>query len=309
MLTTLHNNLNKELKMESAIKKSEVLIEALPYIKKFFKKNIVIKFGGSAIGDPDIRKQVLQDIVFMNFAGMNPVLVHGGGPNINEKLEKMGKTFKFINGKRVTDLETMKVVDEALSELNAQLVAETKKIGAEAFGLSGKENKLLQAKVVNDAETKGYVSVPKTVDTTILDTLLETSIIPIISPVGRGEDGNLYNINADDAAAHIAGAIKAEKLILLTNVEGVMKDKDDPKSLFDSLSLDDVKHLIDVKVIAGGMIPKVSACITALEGKVKKAHIINAKIPHAMLLEIFTDKGIGTEIVKNGKRTQATEGI
>lgn len=285
------------------------MIEALPYIKKFFGKNIVIKFGGSSLGDEKIRRSVLEDIVFMNFAGMNPVLVHGGGPYINEKMSKAGKSYKFINGLRVTDLETMKIVDEALTELNHNLVDEIKALGAEAFGLSGKENKLLRAKKVDNAMEVGFVSTVENVDTTILDRLLETNIIPIICPVGMGQDGYLYNINADDAAAHIASAVKAEKLMVLTNVDGVLKKKDDPKSLFDSLSLDDALFLIEKGIIAGGMIPKVKACIRALEGKVKKTHIIKATVPHALLLEIFTDKGIGTEIVKAGRRTKATEGI
>jgi len=295
--------------MQDAIKKSEVLIQALPYIKKFFRKNVVIKFGGSSLGDQAVRKSVLQDIAFMNFAGMNPVLVHGGGPYINEKMKQAGKTYKFVNGLRVTDEETMKIVDEALLDLNQILVSEVKAIGAEAFGLSGKENKLLRAKRIENAGDIGFVSTVSRVDTTVLDRILETNIIPIICPVGLGDDGFLYNINADEAAAHIAMAIKAEKLIVLTNVEGVMKDKEKKETLFDSLSLDDVKYLGDKGIIQGGMIPKVAACIKALEGKVKKAHIINAHIPHAMLLEIFTDEGIGTEIVRSGKRTRATEGI
>lgn len=295
--------------MQDAIRKSEVLIEALPYIKKFFKKNIVIKFGGSSTGDEKVRKSVLQDIVFMNFAGMNPILVHGGGPIINENMKKAGKEFKFVNGLRVTDMETMKIVDQSLSELNQQLVDEIKAIGGEAFGLSGKENKLLRAKEVANTDKMGYVSSVEGVDTTILDTILETSIIPVVSPVARGADGNLYNINADSAAAAIAAAVKAEKLVVLTNVEGVMKDKDNPASLYDSLSLEDVKYLIEKGIVGGGMIPKVKACIDALEGKVKKSHIINATLPHAILLEIFTDTGIGTEIMKLGRRTKATEGI
>lgn len=296
--------------VENAIKKSEVLIEALPYIKKFFRKNVVIKFGGSSIGNAEVRKSILQDIVFMNFAGMNPVLVHGGGPYISEKMEKAGHRYKFVNGLRVTDKATMEIVDDALTDVNRMLVSETKTIGAEAFGLSGKENKLLTAvKRSEGAADMGYVGLVKSLDTTILDTLLETSIIPVISPVGMGEDGDLYNINADEAAAHIAIGIKAEKLIVLTNVEGVLRDKDDKSTLFDSLSVDDTKYLIEKGIISGGMIPKVNSCLTALEGKVKKAHIINAMLPHALLVEIFTDKGIGTEIVKSGKRTKATEGM
>jgi acetylglutamate kinase len=188
-------------------------------------------------------------------------------------------------------------------------VEEIRAIGAEAFGLSGKENKLLRAVVVPNAKEKGYASKVEAVDTTILNRLIETSIIPVICPVGMGADGYLYNINADDAAANIAIAIKAEKLAVLTNVQGIMMDKEKPESLMDSLSLDDAKYLIEKGIINDGMIPKAKSCVQALEGKVKKAHIVNANIPHAILLEIFTDKGIGTEIARLGRRTKATEGV
>lgn len=295
--------------MEEAIKKSEVLIEALPYIKKFFRKSIVIKFGGSTLGDDKIRKTVLEDIVFMNFAGMRPVLVHGGGPYISEKLKEIGKKSKFVDGLRVTDKKTMEIVDESLTELNRKLVSEIKEMGAEAFGLSGKENRLLIAKKVTSDKNIGYIGNIESVDTTVLDKFLEDNIIPVISPVAMGEDGELYNVNADEAASSIAIALKAEKLLILTNVEGVYIEKDKERSLFRSLSLDDAKYLIEKGIINSGMIPKTKACLAALEGKIKKAHIVNSRLPHALLLEIFTDKGIGTEIVKLGRRTKATEGI
>lgn len=302
-------NMNNTL-MEEAIKKSAVLIEALPYIKKFFKKNIVIKFGGNSIGDQAIRRAVLEDVVFMNFAGMNPVLVHGGGPHITEKLKNSGIKTKFVNGLRVTDKATMEIVDEALAEVNHQLVEEIRSLGAEAFGLIGKENKLLTAGKAECEHDIGFAGCVQSVNTTVLDKLIESNMIPVISPVALGEDGFLYNINADEAAANIAVAIKAEKILVLTNVEGVLKeDADGKKVLFHSLSLDDTKYLIEKGYISSGMIPKTKACITALEGKVRKAHIVNANLPHAILLEIFTDKGIGTEIVKLGRRTKATEGM
>ncbi len=295
--------------MEEAIKKSEVLIEALPYIKKFFKKNIIIKFGGSSLEDDSIRKSVLEDIVFMSFAGMRPVLVHGGGPHINEKLKEAGKRPKFVNGLRVTDKKTMEIVDDALTELNRKLVDEIKVMGREAFGLSGKENRLIIAKKIISDPDIGYAGSVQSVDTTVLDKFLEDSIIPVISPVAMGEDGSLYNVNADEAASNIAVAIKAEKLLVLTNVKGIFRELNGEKRLFHSLSLDDTKHLMKKGIIDSGMIPKAKACLLALEGKVKKTHIINSTLPHALLLEIFTDKGIGTEIVKLGRRTKATEGI
>ncbi len=295
--------------MEEAIKKSEVLIEALPYIKKFFKKNIIIKFGGNSLEDDSIRKSVLEDIVFMSLTGMRPVLVHGGGPYINEKLKEAGKRSKFVNGLRVTDKKTMEIVDDALTELNRILVDEIKVMGREAFGLSGKENRLIIAKKIISDPDIGYAGSVQSVDTTVLDKFLEDSIIPVISPVAMGEDGNLYNVNADEAASNIAVAIKAEKLLVLTNVKGIFKELNGEKHLFHSLSLDDTKYLMKKGIIDSGMIPKAKACLLALEGKVKKAHIINSTLPHALLLEIFTDKGIGTEIVKLGRRTKATEGI
>lgn len=295
--------------MEEAIKKSSVLIEALPYIKKFFNKVFVIKFGGSALSGENTRKSVLEDIVFMNYSGMKPVLVHGGGPFINMKMKEAHKKPRFVDGLRVTDKRTMDIVDSALTELNGTLVEEIKKLGAEAFGLSGKENKLITVKKRNHKEDIGFVGTVDSVDTTVMERLIETNIIPVVSPVALGNDGELYNVNADEAASNIAMALKAEKLFILTNVRGIMREKDNLDTLYGSLSLDDAEILVKKKIIAEGMIPKTRACMNALEGKVRKAHIIDSNIPHALLLEIFTDKGIGTEIIKLGRRTKATEGL
>ena len=295
--------------MQDAINKSNVLIEALPYIKKFSGKIFVIKFGGSALSDKSVRKTVLEDIVFMNYAGMNPVLVHGGGPFISEKMNQAKKKPCFVNGLRVTDKETMGIVDAALGELNSLLVKELKALGAESFGLSGKENKLLIGKRIKNRDDMDFTGTVDSVDTTILTKLLDTKIIPVISPVAIGKESELYNINADEAASSLAIALGAEKLFVLTNVMGIMKEKDNLDTLFRSLSLDDVGALLHKKIISEGMIPKTKACTDALEGKVKKAHIIGSNVPHALLLEIFTDKGIGTEIIKLGRRTKATEGI
>lgn len=283
--------------MEEAIKKSEVLIEALPYIKKFFGKVVVIKYGGSILHNKEIRRMVLQDIVFMRYAGMKPVLVHGGGPNISEKLKEANIETKFVDGLRVTCEKSMGVVDTVLSDLNKELVDEIISLGGEAFGLSGKENNMLRAEK-KEGKDLGYVGTVAEVDTTILRRLADTNIIPVICPVGKGADNKLYNINADEAASNIAIALGAEKFVLLTNVRGVMKDKDDPNSIFDSLSLDTTKHLIKTGIIAGGMVPKTNACLHALSGGVSKAHIVDANLSHALLLEIFTDRGIGTEITK-----------
>ncbi|MDD4013076.1 MAG: acetylglutamate kinase [Candidatus Omnitrophica bacterium] len=282
--------------MEQAIKKSEVLIEALPYIKKFFGKTVVIKYGGSILHNKDIRKMVLQDIVFMRYAGMKPVLVHGGGPNITEKLKEANIETRFVDGLRVTCEKSMGVVDEVLMDLNEELVAEINGLGGESFGLSGKENNILQAEKKDTAKDLGYVGRVSAIDTTILTRLVDTNIIPVICPVGKGKDNKLYNINADEAASGIAIALKAEKFVVLTNVRGVMRDKAEAETIFHSLTAETTRHLIDTGVIAGGMVPKVSACLAALKGGVRKAHIVDANLGHALLLEIFTDKGIGTEI-------------
>ena len=296
--------------MEEAIKKSSVLIEALPYIKKFFGKIFVIKFGGSALSDEKLRKAVLEDIVFLNYAGMKPVLAHGGGPFISEKMKEAKKKPRFVNGLRVTDKKTMEIVDDALRGLNGMIVDELKKLGAEAFGLSGKENKLLTAKKIKTAgEDIGFVGTVESVDTTVIERLIEANIIPVVSPVAIGGDGEMYNINADEAASQLAVALKAEKLFLLTNVRGIMKEQGNLDTLYRSLSFDDADILVKKHIIAEGMIPKTKACMSALEGKVKKAHIIDGNLLHALLLEIFTDKGIGTELIKLGRRTKATEGI
>ncbi|MBL7156965.1 MAG: acetylglutamate kinase [Candidatus Omnitrophica bacterium] len=292
------------------MKKSNVLIEALPYIKKFFNKIFVIKFGGSALSNENARRSVLEDIVFLNYAGMNPVLVHGGGPFISEKMKEARKKPRFIDGLRVTDKKTMEIVDNALTELNGILVEEIKKMGAEAFGLSGKENKLLLAKKIeHKKEDIGFAGTVENVDTTVLERLIETNIIPVVSPVATGGDGEIYNVNADEAASRIAIALRAEKLFVLTNVRGIMKEKENLDTLYGSLSLADVDTLLQKKIISEGMIPKTNACTKALEGKVRKSHIIDSHIPHALLLEIFTDKGIGTEIIKLGRKTKATEGL
>jgi len=284
--------------MEEAIKKSAVLIEALPYIKKFSGKIVVIKYGGSFLHDKDVRSSVLEDIVFMRYAGMKPVLVHGGGPDISRKMEEAKIEAKFIDGLRVTCEKTMVIVDSVLSQINAELVNELNSHGGEAFGLSGKENNMIQTSPRKASESLGYVGTISGIDTTVIRRLIETNVIPVISPVGKGSDNKLYNINADETAASLAVALNAEKFVLMTNVTGVLENKDDPGSLFHSLRSEKVRALINEGVISGGMLPKVSACLHAIRGGVKKSHIVSASLKHALLLEIFTDTGIGTEIVK-----------
>lgn len=284
--------------MREAIKKSEVLIEALPYIKKFFEKVVVIKYGGAAVDEKGIDESVLEDIVFMNYAGMRPILVHGGGPLISKFMKKAGIEPKFVAGRRVTDKESIYIIDKALHTINQQIVKTLKCLGAKAFGLSGLENSLIKVKKLKAEIDLGFVGEVTSVDTTVVKQLIEDNIIPVIYPLGIGRDRNLYNVNADDVASEIAVALKAEKFVLLTNVRGVMKDKDNPKTLYNTLTVKEVGALMKKKVIYGGMIPKVTSCVNAINGGVKKAHILDAGMPHALLLEIFTDKGIGTEIVK-----------
>lgn len=284
--------------MEKAIRKSDVLIEALPYIKRFYGKVVVIKHGGSTLGDKKVTNRILEDIVFMSYAGMKPVLVHGGGPKITKAMKQLGKVPRFVNGQRVTDRETVHLVDRTLSEVNRDLVSGIKKLGGKAYGLSGRDSGLITARKIRSSVDLGFVGEVSKVDVTLLDKLLDANIIPVVSPLGRGRDGELYNINADSSAAKIAGALKAEKIFILTNVRGVLKNQKDPDSIFNTLQAKNVRKLIKKGVIAGGMIPKITACLIAVKNKVKKAHIVSAALPHALLLEIFTKEGIGTEILK-----------
>jgi acetylglutamate kinase len=285
--------------MNTAIKKSKVLIEALPYIKKFFGKVIVIKYGGAAVDEKGIDKGILEDIMFMNYAGMRPIVVHGGGPFISKMMKKSGIEPKFINGRRYTDEKTVKIIDRALHAINRKIVGELKGMGARAFGLSGRENDLIAVKKINLGYDLGFVGEVTSVDTTVVKRLIADNIVPVIYPLGTGaRDGELYNVNADDVASAIAAKLKAEKFILLTNVMGIMKDKKDPGTLYHTLKSSEVRRLIKSGIIDSGMIPKAEACVRAIAGGVKKAHILDASIEHAMLLEIFTDIGIGTEIVK-----------
>ncbi len=284
--------------MSEALKKSQILIEALPYIKKFFGKVVVIKYGGSAVDEKGIERGILDDIMFMNYAGMHPIVVHGGGPFISKMMKKAGLEPKFINGRRYTDDKTVRIIDKALHVINRKIVGELKGMGARAFGLSGTENDLIKVKKLNLGYDLGFVGEVTSVDTTVVKRLINDNIIPVIYPLGRGRDGEIYNVNADDVASAIAAKLKCEKFVLLTNVMGIMKDKNDPKTLYHTLKSSDVKRLISSKVIASGMIPKAEACVRAIKGGVKKSHILDAGMEHAMLLEIFTDTGIGTEIVK-----------
>lgn len=284
--------------MEEAIKKAEVLIEALPYIKKFHKKIIVIKYGGSILGEEKIRRGVLEDIVFLSFMGLRPVLVHGGGPNISDRMRHEGKKTEFIDGMRVTDEDTLVVVEEELQELNNLLVKEIQELGARAVGLNGKEQDIIQVEKKKAKIDLGLVGHITAINAEPILEETRKDKVAVVLPMGKAKDKIAYNVNADEAASSIAVSLEAEKLVLLTNVKGIMRNPEDPNSFISTLTEDEIKGLIENKIIQQGMIPKVNACIRALDKGVKKTHMIDARIPHGLLLEIFTDQGIGTEIAK-----------
>ena len=283
--------------MQELVDKATILIEALPYIKKFRGKEVLIKYGGAAMTYDDIRENVLHDLVFMNYVGIKPILIHGGGNAITENLKKRGVETRFVNGLRVTDKATIEVVVDTLAELNKGIVHDINKFGARAIGLSGHDAEILNVVKKTAVEDVGYVGQVTAVNILPVKELTEFNIIPVIYGVGIDKKGEVYNVNADEAAAKIAAAMGVQKFIVLTNVKGIMRNPADDTSLISSVHVSEIQDLIDQKVITGGMIPKVQACITALEGGVKKAHIIDGRIKHSLLLEIFTDQGIGTEIV------------
>lgn len=283
--------------MEEAIKKAYVLIEALPYIKKFHKKIVVIKYGGSILGEEKIRKGVLEDIVFLSFMGLRPVLVHGGGPKISERMRQEGKRAEFVDGMRVTDKKTLVVVEEELQSLNVLIVREISELGAKVIGLNGKDQ-IIQAEKKKAKIDLGLVGHITEINTRPLLKELRKDKVVVVLPMGKGKDKKTYNVNADEAAAQIAAGLKAEKLVLLTNVKGILRNPDEPNSFLSTLTVEEAKDLVENNIIQQGMVPKVLSCIDALDRGVKKTHIIDARIPHALLLEIFTDTGIGTEIIK-----------
>ena len=283
--------------MQEAIRKAEVLIEALPYIKRFHRKIIVIKYGGSILGEEKIRKGVLEDIVFLHLTGLRPVLVHGGGPNISDRMRASGKKTDFLDGMRVTDEDTLKLVEEELQALNTMLVKELTELGAKAVGFNGKED-IIQVEKKKAKIDLGLVGQIININNEPILEEVRKDKVPVILPMGRGKDKKTYNVNADESAAYIASGLAAEKLVLLTNVKGIMRNAEDPHSFISTLSEEEAKGLIAEKIISHGMIPKVKACIEALDGGVKKTHMIDARTPHGLLLEIFTDKGVGTEIIK-----------
>lgn len=288
--------------MEKYLEKAEILVEALPYIQRFNRKIMVVKYGGSAMIDEELKKTVIEDVVLLKLIGFKPIIVHGGGKEINRWVDKVGMETRFVNGLRVTDEDTMELAEMVLASVNKSLVSKVQTLGVKAVGISGKDGGLLKVKKKQTGdEDIGFVGEVDYVDPKILKDLLEKDFLPIVFPVGMDRDGVSYNINADEAASGIARALKAEKLVYLSDVEGVMLDPKDPGSLISQIYTNEARDLIDEGIISGGMIPKINNCIEAIENGVSRIHIMDGRIPHALLLEIFTNRGIGTAIIRESE--------
>ena len=284
--------------MNKYLEKANVLIEALPYIQRFNRKIIVVKYGGSAMADEELKRKVIADVVLLKLVGFKPIIVHGGGKEISRWVQKVGMKPQFVNGLRVTDSETMELAEMVLNKVNKELVCHVQELGVKGAGISGKDGGLLKVKKrYADGEDIGFVGEITEVNPQILLDLIEKDFLPIICPIGLDDEFNTYNINADDAACAIAKAVGAEKLAFLTDIEGVYRDKDDPSTLISEISVSEAKELIDSGYIGGGMLPKLGNCIDAVENGVSRVHILDGRIPHFLLLEIFTNKGIGTAII------------
>lgn len=290
--------------MEELIKKAGILIEALPYIQRLYGKTVVIKYGGAAMVDQVLKASVMEDITLLKYIGVNPVVVHGGGPDINKTMEQLNITPQFHEGLRVTDAQTMEVAQMVLiGKTNKEIVALINQAGGKAIGVSGIDGKLIEAEQykteINGVQSDiGYVGNIKRINSKVLEIIARDEYIPVVAPIGIGDDGHSYNINADTVAGEIASALKAEKLMLLTDVEGIRPSKT-AETIAPVLTVSAVYDLIENGIIDGGMIPKVLGCVKALESGVSRTHILDGRIPHCILLEIFTDRGIGTMITKD----------
>lgn len=283
---------------EKYLEKAAVLVEALPYIQKFNRKVIVVKYGGSAMVDENLKKSVISDVTLLKLVGFKPIIVHGGGKEISKWVGKVGKEPEFINGLRVTDEETMEIAEMVLSRVNKSLVTMVESLGVKAIGLSGKDGGLLKVKKkYSDGKDIGYVGEITEVDPKVLFDLMEKDFLPIVCPVGLDDEFNTYNINADDAACAVARAVGANKLAFLTDIEGLYRDFNDKSSLISEIKVSEAKELIAGGTIGGGMLPKLSNCIDAIEAGVSRVHIIDGRIPHSILMEIFSDRGVGTAIL------------
>lgn len=286
--------------MQKILQKAEVLIEALPYIQKFNRKIIVVKYGGSAMSNEELQKNVIKDVTLLKLVGFKPIIVHGGGKEISRWVGKVGKEAKFIGGLRVTDDETMEIAEMVLSKVNKSLVTMVQELGVKAVGVSGKDGGLLKVeKKYADGQDIGYVGDVTEVNPKILFDLLEKDFLPIVAPIGLDDGFQTYNINADDAACAIAKAVNAEKLAFLTDIEGLYKDINDKSSFISRLTASQAQKLLDEGFIGGGMLPKLNNCISAIESGVNRVHILDGRIAHCLLLEIFTNHGIGTAIIRD----------
>ena len=284
--------------MTEIMEKAEVLIEALPYIQRFNRKIIVVKYGGSAMVDEELKRHVIQDVTLLKLVGFKPIIVHGGGKEISKWVAKAGKEPVFINGLRKTDAETMEIAEMVLNKVGKSLVSLVQELGVKAISISGKDGGMLKVeKKYSDGKDIGFVGDIKEVDPKIILDLLEQDYLPIICPIGLDDDFNTYNINADDAACAIAKAVNAEKLAFLTDIEGVYEDPDDKSTLISELTVAEGKELLKSGHIGGGMLPKLNNCMDAVENGVSRVHILDGRIAHCLLLEIFTNKGIGTAII------------
>ena len=290
--------------MQQYLDKAEVLIEALPYIQRFNRKIIVVKYGGSAMIDEELQKKVIKDVTLLKLTGFKPIIVHGGGKEISRWLGKVGLESQFVNGLRVTDADTMEVAEMVLNKINKDLVRMVEELGVRAIGISGKDGALLKVdKKYSNGQDIGFVGDIKKVNGQILSDLLEKDFLPIVCPIGVDDDYNTYNINADDAAYAIAKAMHAEKLAFLSDIDGVYRDYNDKNSLVTRMTIKEAKELIGTGNIKGGMLPKLQNCIGAIEHGVSRVHILDGRVPHCLLLEIFTNKGIGTAIL-NGTESR-----
>lgn len=287
-----------QIDMNQVLQKAEVLIEALPYIQRFNRKIIVVKYGGSAMSNEELQRNVIKDVTLLKLVGFKPIIVHGGGKEISRWVGKVGKEAEFVNGLRVTDAETMEIAEMVLNKVNKNLVSMVAELGVKAIGISGKDAGLIKVeKKYSDGKDIGFVGDITEVDPKILYDLLENDVLPIIAPIGLDNDFETYNINADDAACAIAKAVGADKLVFLTDIEGLYKDINDKSTFISRLSASLAEELIQGGLIGGGMLPKLNNCTSAIRNGVKRVHILDGRIPHCLLLEVFTNEGIGTAIV------------
>ena len=291
----------EQREMDQVMQKAAVLIEALPYIQKFNRKIIVVKYGGSAMSNEELQKNVIKDVTLLKLVGFKPIIVHGGGKAISRWVEKVGKEPSFVNGLRVTDEETMEIAEMVLGRVNKNLVTMVEELGVKAVGISGKDGGLLKVeKKYSDGKDIGFVGNITEVDPKVIYDLLEKDFLPIIAPIGLDENFQTYNINADDAACAIAKAVGADKLVFLTDIEGLYRDINDKSTFISRLTASQAESLISEGVLGGGMLPKLGNCTSAVRNGVNRVHILDGRIPHCMLLEIFTNQGIGTAIIQDG---------